>query len=404
MKRFQQGSLFKTKRKGGADVWVFRWYDYSSGKRVYKKQIIGSVEQIQSRRDAEKSVVALRSLINVGTGAPRTIADLDAHYRRHELTEAKKAFSTIENHRFLYKRYVEPRWGQLRLYAIRTVEVEEWIHSLTLAPASKAKVKCILSALYNHAIRNEWLMFNPISRVRTSQKRLREKDVLAPEEFQKLVRKLAVRERAMVLLAGSTGIRRSEMIALTWSDLDTIRMQVTILRSYVRNRFGQTKTESSCKPVPLHPIVLQALLEWRSKSDYAEKLDFLFPSTRFEGKRPLSPQSVMEKSIRPALADIGIVGRRIGWHSFRHSLATNLSTLDVNVKVTQELMRHSSSRTTLDVYTRAIDQRKREANEKVVALMLPLELKKFQKSSATSTSHTLIRQRRRSRTKLGSNK
>jgi len=37
--------------------------------------------------------------------------------------------------------------------------------------------------MYNHAIRNEWLMFNPISRVRTSQKRLRDKDVLEPEEF-----------------------------------------------------------------------------------------------------------------------------------------------------------------------------------------------------------------------------
>jgi len=75
MKRFQQGSLLRTKRSG-ADVWVFRWYDYSLGKRVYKKQIIGNVEQMQSKRDAEKSVVALRSSINVDTGIPRTVADL----------------------------------------------------------------------------------------------------------------------------------------------------------------------------------------------------------------------------------------------------------------------------------------------------------------------------------------
>jgi hypothetical protein len=130
---------------------VFRWYDYSSGKRVYKKQIIGNVEQMQSKRDAEKSVVALRSSINVDKGSPRTIADLNAHYRKYELTQDKKSFSTIENHRLLYKRYIEPRWGQLRLYAVRTVEVEEWLHSLVLAPASKAKVKCILSSLYNHS-------------------------------------------------------------------------------------------------------------------------------------------------------------------------------------------------------------------------------------------------------------
>jgi integrase len=335
----------------GADVWVFRWYDYSSGKRVYKKQIIGNVEQMQSKRDAEKSVVALRSSINVDTGSPRTVADLDAHYRKYELTQDKKSFSTIENHRLLYRRYIEPRWDQLRLYAVRTVEVEAWLHSLVLAPASKAKIKCVLSLMYNHAIRNEWL--------------------LTPEEFQKLVRLLAVRERAMVLLAGSTGIRRSEMIALTWSDLDTVRMEVNILRSCVRNRIGKTKTESSCRPVPLHPLVLHALLEWRAKSAYAEKLDFLFPSPRFKGKRPLSPDCILQKSIRPAPAAIGIVGKQIGWHSFRHSLATNLRSLGVDIKVAQELMRHSSCRTPLDVYTRAVDQQKREANKKVVELMLP---------------------------------
>jgi site-specific recombinase XerD len=104
-----------------------------------------------------------------------------------ELTRERKAFSTIDNHRLLFKRYIEPRWGHLRLGAIRTVEVEEWLHSLPLAPASKAKLKCVMAVLYNHAIRHEWLTFNPISRVRTSQKRLRDRDVLAPEEFQELV-------------------------------------------------------------------------------------------------------------------------------------------------------------------------------------------------------------------------
>jgi integrase len=102
--------------------------------------------------------------------------------------------------------------------------VEEWLHSLALAPSSKAKLKSILSALYNHAIRYEWLTFNPISRVRTSSKRLRDKDVLTPEEFQRLAEQLSVRDRAMVLLAGSSGLHRSEMIALTWSDLDARTM------------------------------------------------------------------------------------------------------------------------------------------------------------------------------------
>jgi integrase len=401
MSRFQQGSLFKLKRKRIPDVWVFRWYENTSGKRTYKKQIIGNVTKLRNRREAEKTVSALRSSINAEAGTPKSVCDLAAHYRLHELTRERKAFSTIENHRLLVKRYIEPRWGNRQLGAVRTMEVEEWLQSLPLAPASKAKLKSVMAVLYNHAIRHEWLTFNPISRVRTSQKRLQDRDVLAPEEFQKLVQELSVRDRAMVLLIGSTGLRRSEMIALTWSDLNIRTMEVNVLRSCVRNRIGKTKTESSCRPVPLHPLVLNALLEWRGRSPYSTDLDFLFPSVRFKGNKPLSPDSILEKSVRPALARIGVVGKRIGWHSFRHSLATNLRALGVDIKVAQELMRHSSCRTTLDVYTRAVDQQKREANLKVVGWMLPLDLQKFQHPSAPSDTQKGTRRCRQTIVKAG---
>jgi len=84
------------------------------------------------------------------------------------------------------------------------------------------------------------------------------------------------------------------------------------------------------------------------------------------------------------LARIGVVGKHIGWHSFRHSLATNLRSLGIDIKVAQELMRHSSYRTTLDIYTRAVDQQKREASLKIIELILPLEIEKFQHPSAPS--------------------
>jgi len=120
----------------------------------------------------------------------------------------------------------------------------------------------------------------------------------------------------MVLLIGSTGLRRSEMIALTWSDLNMKTMEVNVLRSGVRNRFGKTKTESSCRPVPLHPLVLNALLDWREQSPYSTELDLLFPSIRTKGSKPVSPQSILEKSIRPAVSKIGTAGKQIGWYSF----------------------------------------------------------------------------------------
>ena len=129
-------------------------------------------------------MIALRSSINAEIGTPKSVCDLAAHYRLHELTRERKAFSTIDNHRLLFKRYIEPRWGHLRLGAVRTVEVEEWLHSLPLAPASKAKLKCVMAVLYNHAIRHEWLTFNPISRVRTSRNASATKTFLLQKNFK----------------------------------------------------------------------------------------------------------------------------------------------------------------------------------------------------------------------------
>jgi hypothetical protein len=147
--------------------------------------------------------------------------------------------------------------------------------------------------------------------------------------------------------------------------------------------------------------VLNALLEWRAQSPYSTDVDFLFPSVRFKGTKPLSPDSILEKSIRPALARIGVVGKQISWHSFRHSLATNLRSLGVDIKVAQELMRHSSCRTTLDIYTHAVSQQKREASLKVVELMLPWDLKNFQHPSAPSRDLTTTRRCRQIHRKKG---
>ncbi len=211
---------------------------------------------------------------------------------------------------------------------------------------------------------------NPITKVRTSAKRLRETDVLTPAEFAALLPELKLRERTMVVLAGSTGLRRSELVALTWSDIDLELMQVNVRRSCVRNHFGDTKTEASRKPVPLHPSVAKTLAAWREETPYPGDNDFVFASWRLHGKKPVTPDMVLKKVIRPALERAGITEKVIGWHSFRHSLATNLRAAGVDLKTAQELLRHANSRITLEVYTRAISSTKREANDRVMEMFL----------------------------------
>jgi integrase len=228
-----------------------------------------------------------------------------------------------------------------------------------------------MSAIFSHGIRHEWITFNPISKVRCSAKRLREPDVITPVEFQSLMLELSLRERVMVMLAASTGLRRSELFALRWGDINFFTLEIAVTRSCVRGRFGRVKTEASGRPVPLQESVSQALVEWRKQSPYKAESDFLFPSLRLNGAKPLTPDMVLKKIIRPALARAGVTGKVVGWHTFRHSLATNLRSLGVDLKVAQELMRHANSRVTMDIYTQAVSADKRRASALQFDLLMP---------------------------------
>ena len=63
--------------------------------------------------------------------------------------------------------------------------------------------------------------------------------------------------------------------------------------------------------------------------------------------------SAMRKQIHPAIERLGI-NKKIGWHTFRHSYSTRLRHLGTDIKVQQDLLRHSSARLTLDTYTQAV--------------------------------------------------
>ena len=116
----------------------------------------------------------------------------------------------------------------------------------------------------------------------------------------------------------------------------------------------------------------------------------MFASIRMKGKQPLWPDSMMSRNIQPAARKVGIL-KRIGWHTFRHTLATVLKANGEDVKVVQELLRHANSRITLDVYTQALTPAKREAQSKVANQILPKKAVAFFRRKLWRESHNPYR-------------
>jgi integrase len=227
-----------------------------------------------------------------------------------------------------------------------------------------------MSLLFNHGRRHELCERNPIEWVRQSAKRRTSPDILTTNEVRNLLANLRFRERTLVLLAVTTGLRRSEIFALKWKDVDNEAKQIHVTRSIVQNVVGICKTESSQKPVPAHDDLVETLQQWRGQTMYKSPEDWLFASPVHQGRWPYLAQQIMRHHILPVARKLGI-NKRIGWHTFRHTYSTLLRSTGAELKIMQELLRHSTIRVTFDTYTQAVTTEKRTAQEAVVALLCP---------------------------------
>ncbi len=245
--------------------------------------------------------------------------------------------------------WVIPEWGEHRLSDVRTVEVESWLRGLSLANATKAKVRKVMHSLFAHACRHEWLIRNPISLGRQRAKRAKVPDVLAAEELRKLLSGLRNPARAVVFLTATTGLRISEALGLKWSDLDFASGVINLGRAVVHQHIGETKTEASQKPVPRDGALAAVLQYWSTQTWYRRPEDWVFASPRMHGKQPYWPETLLRCYVQPAARRLGIA-KHIGWHSFSRMFATLLKGTGEDIKTTQELTRHANSRLTLDVY------------------------------------------------------
>jgi integrase len=379
--RYQKGSLTKIRRKGGYLVWLFRWRETRcDGTRRPRNVVVGPLSELRTESEARRALEALRLNINLDPSEqarpPRNFKMLVDHYRLKELAllnDERKAYSTKKGYESYLKNWIVPRWGEYMLAMMENglaVRVEEWLSTITRSRGTKAKIRNIMSAVCSHAIRYGWMTTNPIRAVRQSAKRERIIVPLTAEELQRLFAELGPRERTLVLLDVPTGMRRGEVLATKWCDIDFDKKTLNIRKSIWQQHVGPVKTDESEKVMPLDDEMIADLLRWRSETPYAGDQDWIFASERMKGRQPLWPEAIERNYIRPA-AERAKIAKHISWHVFRHTFSTLLAENDEDVKTVQSLMRHANSNITMNIYTHAVSSKKRRAQSKVVEMILP---------------------------------
>jgi integrase len=128
----------------------------------------------------------------------------------------------------------------------------------------------------------------------------------------------------------------------------------------------------------MHLALKDALLKWKSQSDYDGPWDFVFPSYRHKGKKPLDLAAVLKRKIQPAFTKVGIAG--VGWHTFRHTVGAMLAEMGEHQLTIRDYLRHSNLHVT-NKYLQAIPESKRLAQGKLVDAILPSGLLSVSKST-----------------------
>lgn len=299
---------------------------------------------------------------------------LDFWYRHYcQMTIRQSTQASYENR--IYK-HIIPQIGSVKLNKLTQNDLQQFYASAKkggrlqyadclgegLSDRMIRSIHAVCRQALEKAVSESLITVNPAIGCKLPPKKSREMQVLTPEEMQRfLIQAKYEGYFEMLLLELTTGMRRGELLALQWDDLNFQTGELHICRQvyHVKGsmQITEPKTKGSIRTIILPKVILNVLAEYEKTVNSR----WIFPSPMIEDM-PRNPQSVYKK-VKAILQRAGC--KNIRFHDLRHTFATTALANGMDVKTLSSIIGHVSSQTTLDIYLHSTLEMQRQAARKI---------------------------------------
>jgi integrase len=270
-----------------------------------------------------------------------TFEDAAAEWLRYIEHDRNRKPSTIAGYRSIVRSQLLPAFGSMPLESITTVVIERWIGSVKRTPNTRRLALVMLHGIFQRAKKVWGLPINPVADVeKPPVARSGDIEVFSPEEVHALVRAAATEQDATLFLtAAFTGLRRGDLLALHWRDVDFSGSLLRVRASYAEGHLTTPKS-GKVRSVPMAPDVATALAKLGTRPEFVGDDDLVFigqAGSYVDG-------SALRRRYNMALEHAGL--RHLRFHDLRHTFGTRMIA-KADIRRVQEWMGHADIQTTM---------------------------------------------------------
>jgi integrase len=347
------GTVYPRKNKQGKIIGYRGSYFAPDGKRRYvSAKRKGDAERAlrQAMTDADRGFVF--------DGGTLTLDDYLTRWLKDSVENTVRR-STFAQYESVVNRHLIPALGRLKLKSITPAHARSLYREKLdcgLSPRTVQYIHVTLHKALKQAVMDGLIPRNIADAVKAPQVHKKEVNPLIPAEVTALLSAASGdRLEALYVTAIHTGLRRSELLGLKWTDIDLDAGTLSVQRSLDKDgTFNPPKRSKSRRTVKLTPQAAEALKGHRARQNEErlqlgslwEDRGLVFPN---RSGKPMNADYLYHRGFKPLLAKAGLSG--FTFHSLRHTCATLLLTKNVNPKIVSEMLGHATISQTMDTYS-----------------------------------------------------